>query len=48
VGSDEQTNNVQEITFSLLFVYELHVYSRNLGKEHNVLNHSEREQLELE
>jgi len=38
-----------EITFLLLFLYELHVYlySRTLGKEHNVLNHSAGEQLEL-
>jgi len=47
VGLDEQTNKVQEITFSLLFVYELHVYFRTLGKEYNVLNHSDEEQLEL-
>jgi len=49
IGADEQTNKVMEITFLLLFLYELHVYlySRTLGKEHNVLNHSAGEQLEL-
>ena len=36
MGPDEQTNKVQEITLSLLLVYELHVYSRTLGKEHNM------------
>jgi hypothetical protein len=46
-GPDEQTNKVQEITFSLLFMHELHVYCRTLGKEHKVLKHSDGEQLEL-